>query len=201
MSNISQRIIYLARHGETEWNRIGRWQGSTDIPLSEVGRAQARSLAHRLRDRGIGRVHASQLSRALETSQIVAAHLELPAPLGDARLQERGYGAFEGLTREQCAERFPDVWERYLADRRALPPGAEPQPSVVGRITAALTEIASHDSPASVGSAVLVVSHGGIIRSFLHHATGVVPAPLENGAMFRLQFQGGVLLSAELDAV
>src|SRR4051794_38035389 len=157
-SKIFERTLYLARHGETEWNRIGRWQGATDIPLSEVGRAQARLLAGRLRARGIGRVHASHLSRALKTAQIVAAGLELPAPVVDARLRERGYGAFEGLTREECAERFPEVWERYLADRRALPPGAEPQASVVDRITAALTEIATGDAPAPFGSAVLVVS-------------------------------------------
>ena len=193
-SNDFKRTVYLARHGETEWNRIGRWQGATDIPLSEVGRAQARLLAGRLRARGIGRVHASHLSRALETAQIVAAGLELPAPVVDARLRERGYGAFEGLTREQCAQRFPEVWERYLADRRALPPGAEPQASVVDRITAALTEIASAE--ATVDSAVLVVSHGGTIRSFIHHATGLVPTPLENGAMFKIRFQRGVVVSA-----
>jgi broad specificity phosphatase PhoE len=199
MLQIPECTIYLARHGETEWNRIGRWQGATDIPLSEVGRSQARSLADRLRDRRIERVHASHLARALETAQIVAAHLELPSPLVDARLRERGYGAFEGLTREQCAERFPEVWERYLADRRALPPGAEPQPAVVDRITAALTEIARRDSPLPVGSAVLVVSHGGTIRSFIHHATGHVPPPLENGAMFRIRFERGAFVSAELE--
>ena len=87
------------------------------------------------------------------------------------------------------------MWERYLADRRALPPGAEPQASVVDRITAALTEIATADAPAPFGSAVLVVSHGGTIRSFIHHATGLVPAPLENGAMFRIHFQRGVAIS------
>ena len=54
--------IFLARHGETEWNRIGRWQGKTDIPLSEVGRAQARTLAARLRDRGVTAIFSSDLS-------------------------------------------------------------------------------------------------------------------------------------------
>ena len=138
-----ERTIYLARHGETEWNRIGRWQGATDIPLSDIGRAQARLLADRLRDRQIGRVHASHLSRALETAQIIAARLGAPAPTADPRLRERGYGAFEGLTREECAERFPGVWEQYVADRRVVPPGAEPQAEVIERITAAMIEIAT----------------------------------------------------------
>ena len=193
----SERIIYLARHGETEWNRIGRWQGATDIPLSDHGRAQARSLAERLRDLRIARVHASQLSRALETAQIVAAHLALPAPIADPRLRERGYGAFEGLTRHECAERFPGVWERYMADRQAVPPGAEPQAEVVERITAALTEIAGLAHELSDSGAILVVSHGGTIRSFVHAATGVIPPPLENGTVFRINFAGGAFTSAE----
>jgi broad specificity phosphatase PhoE len=192
-----QRILYLARHGETEWNRIGRWQGATDIPLSEVGRAQARLLADRLRDRRIARVHASQLSRALETAQIIADRLAAPAPVADPRLRERGYGAFEGLTREECAERFPAVWEQYLTDRRAVPPGAEPQAEVIERITAALTEIATDTAGQSQSGAILVISHGGVIRSFIHATTGVVPPPLENVAVFRLGFEGGAFVGAE----
>ncbi len=191
------RTLYLARHGETEWNRIGRWQGATDIPLSDVGRAQARLLADRLRDRRIARVHASQLSRALETAQIVAARLGAPAPAADPRLRERGYGAFEGLTREECAERFPGVWEQYLADRRVVPPGAEPQAEVIERITAAMTEIAAGVAAQSESGAILVVSHGGAIRSFIHATTGVVPPPLENGAIFRLRFEGGAFVTAD----
>lgn len=191
-----ERTLYLARHGETEWNRIGRWQGATDIPLSDVGRAQARLLADRLRDRRIARVHASQLSRALETAQIVAARLGAPAPTADPRLRERGYGAFEGLTREECAERFPGAWEQYLTDRRAVPPGAELPAEVTERITASLTEIAlAGGQPES--AAILVVSHGGAIRSFIHATIGVVPPPLENGAVFRLRFEGGSFVSAD----
>ena len=192
-----ERTLYLARHGETEWNRIGRWQGATDIPLSDVGRAQARSLADRLRDRRIARVHASQLSRALETAQIIAARLGAPAPTADPRLRERGYGAFEGLTREECAERFPGVWEQYLADRRVVPPGAEPQAEVTERITAALTEIAAAAEDQAESGASLVVSHGGVIRSFIHATTGVVPPPLENVAVFRLRFEAGAFVTAE----
>ena len=197
----SQRTLYLARHGETEWNRIGRWQGATDIPLSDVGRAQARLLADRLRDSRITQVHASHLSRALETAQIIAAHLGVPAPSVDPRLRERGYGAFEGLTREECAERLPGAWERYLADRRAVPPGGEPQAEVTERITAAMLEIATAAESRSESGAVLVVSHGGAIRSFIHATTGVVPPPLENGAVFKLRFALGAFVTAEPEPV
>jgi probable phosphoglycerate mutase len=189
--------IYLARHGETEWNRVGRWQGATDIPLSDVGRAQARELAGRLRDRGLARVHASQLSRARETAEIVAAQLGLQAPATDARLRERGYGAFEGLTREECAVQFPGVWERYLADRRLVPPGAEPLVEVVDRITAAMREIAATAFGEADPGPILVISHGGVIRSFIHTIVGVIPPPLENGAVFRIRFEGGAFVSAD----
>jgi len=194
----SPRTLYLVRHGETEWNRIGRWQGATDIPLSDVGRAQARLLAARLRDSRIAAVYASQLSRALETAQILAAGLGAPAPTVDPRLRERGYGAFEGLTREECAERFPRVWEQYLADRRVVPPNAEPQAQVTERITAAMLEIAAAAGDRPDAEAILVVSHGGVIRSFVHAVTGVVPPPLENGAVFRLRFERGAFVTAEL---
>jgi uncharacterized phosphatase len=198
-TGVSERIIYLARHGETEWNRVGRWQGATDIPLSDVGRAQARDLAVKLRERRIARVHASSLSRAMETAQIIAQHLGLPVPGVDGRLRERGYGVFEGLTREECAERFPAAWERYLAERRVTPPGGEPQEEVVARVTAAIDQIVGAAGPAA--EAVLVVSHGGCIRAFINAIAGFYPPPLENGAVFRLRFQRGAFVSAEPDGL
>lgn len=183
------RLLFLARHGETEWNRVGRWQGKTDIPLSEVGRAQARELAASLVGRGIAEVHASDLQRATETAQIIARELGLAATLKlDARLRERGFGCFEGFTRDECAARHPEAWARYLADRRATPPGGEPQPEVAARVVAALTEIAR--APRAGGAATLVVSHGGTIRTFVHEVTGAAPPPLENGALFLARYAG-----------
>jgi broad specificity phosphatase PhoE len=189
------RTIFLARHGETEWNRLGRWQGATDIPLSEVGRAQARALGDRLRGRGIGAAYASDLSRAHETATIIAGMLGLAAPAADARLRERGYGRFEGLTREECEARFPEVWARYLADRRATPPEAEPQSEIIARATAALHDIASGTAD---GASVLVISHGGTIRSFASAAIGVVLPPIENGSVFRVRFEDGKFVSAQI---
>lgn len=196
-STADARTIYLARHGETDWNRVGRWQGATDIPLSDAGRAQARALAAKLRERGIARVHASSLSRALETAQIIAEHLGLPAPAVDGRLRERGYGVFEGLTRDECAERFPAEWERYVAEGRVTPPGAEPHDEVVARVSAAIDQIAG----AAAAEAILVVSHGGCIRAFIHAIAGFYPPPLHNGAVFRLRFERGAFVSAEPDGL
>jgi probable phosphoglycerate mutase len=180
-----ERRIFLARHGETDWNRVGRWQGATDIPLSDVGRAQARALADRLRGHDIAQVHASDLVRAHETAQLVAASLGIPSVAVDTRLRERGFGCFEGLTREECAVQHPEAWQRYLADRRSTPPGAEAQDQVVARVVAALTAIASSVDEDKVA---LVVSHGGAIRSFMAAINGQPPPPLANGALFVARF-------------
>ncbi len=178
--------IFLARHGETEWNRIGRWQGRTDIPLSDVGRAQALGLADRLRGRGITEIHASDLSRARETAEIVGAALGVTRLSLDPRLRERGFGRFEGLTRAECAERHAEAWRRYLADRRDTPSDAEPQDEVVARVVAGLTAVAESADPAGH---VLVVSHGAAIRSFIHSITGSAPPPLANTALFLVSYE------------
>jgi probable phosphoglycerate mutase len=175
-------LLFIARHGETAWNRVGRWQGKTDIPLSEAGRAQARALGARLAGLGITVVHASDLRRATETAEIIAGILAIAAVNLDARLRERGFGCFEGLTGDECAARYPDAWARYLADRRATPPGGEPQPEVSARMVGAMTDIAR--SSRAMSAATLVVSHGGAIRTFIHEVTGAAPPPLENGALF-----------------
>jgi probable phosphoglycerate mutase len=177
------RLVFLARHGETEWNRDGRWQGKTDIPLSDAGRAQARALGESLAGRGIVEVHASDLQRATETARIIAGMLGIAAEVKlDPRLRERGFGCFEGFTREECAQRHPEAWARYLADRRATPPGGEPQSEVTARVVAALTEIARAPRPSA--DATLVISHGGTIRTFIAEVTGAAPPPLENAALF-----------------
>ena len=180
--------IFLARHGETDWNRIGRWQGKTDIPLSDVGRAQARALADRLRKRGITEIYTSNLSRARETAEIVGAALGVAGLKVDARLGERGFGCFEGLTGQECAEQHAESWQRYLDDRRNTPTDAEPQEAVIARVVAALTAVAESASDAGH---VLVVSHGAAIRTFIHAITGSAPAPLANTALFSVSYESG----------
>jgi len=186
--------LFLARHGETEWNRIGRWQGKTDIPLSDVGRAQALTLANNLRHHSITRIYASDLSRARETAEIVATTLGVARVSFDQRLRERGFGCFEGLTREECAERHAEAWQRYLADRRDTPRDAEPQDVVVARVVAGLTAVAELAEPSDH---VLVVSHGAAIRSFIHSITGAAPPPLANTALFRVGYHAGAFTTID----
>jgi broad specificity phosphatase PhoE len=182
-----RRTVYLARHGETAWNRVGRWQGQTDVTLNDHGRAQSRLLATTLRTRGIVQLGSSDLARARETAEIVAAELGLDARgiTLDAGLRERSFGGFEGLTRDECAARFPDEWARYRADIRLPPPGGEPHAAVVTRMRAAVQR-AALALPDDAG-AVVLISHGGAMRALVTAITGVEPLPLDNGAMFRIE--------------
>jgi broad specificity phosphatase PhoE len=182
-----RRTVFLARHGETAWNRAGRWQGQTDVALNDQGRAQAHLLATALRSRGIVQVGSSDLARARETAEIVAADLGLGAAAValDAGLRERAFGGFEGLTRDECAARFPDEWARYRADIRLPPPGGEPHLAVVARMRAAVQR-AARALPDDT-AAVVLISHGGAMRGLVTAITGVEPLPLDNGAMFRIE--------------
>jgi probable phosphoglycerate mutase len=176
-----QRIVYLVRHGETDWNRDGRWQGCTDIPLNATGETQALALAERLRAHRIARIVSSDLSRAHRTAEIVATALGVDELVLDAELRERGFGLFEGLTREECESRYPAEWKIYRAEA-GLPPGAERHDLVAERMVRAVTRAAL---ATPLESGVLVVTHGSALRAFVRAATGAMPAPLSNCALFR----------------
>ncbi len=189
------RRLFLARHGETSWNLERRWQGHTDIGLSDRGRAQAAELAARVRRLGVGHIRSSDLSRARETAEIVAAALGLSPVVIDPRLRERSFGVFEGLTAEECAHRYPEAWTRYQADRSHMPPGGEAQDAVVARLRLAVQEALS--APLADGQAVLLVGHGGSTRALLSSAFGRPFAPLANGCLFRVDVIDGRLHEVE----
>lgn len=184
------RTLLLARHGETDWNAEQRWQGHTDVPLNEAGRAQAGVLAERLRGQGVCGVHASDLARARETAEIVARALGLPDPIVDANLRERGFGVFEGLTGVQCEAQYPAQWELYRSDQKVMPPGAEPHASVTQRMQTAIARVLAAAENGPPDRPVLVVSHGGALRLFIGAVTGAVPPPIGNVGVFRARFGG-----------
>jgi broad specificity phosphatase PhoE len=186
-----RRTIYLARHGETSWNLAGRWQGWSDVPLNATGESQALVLGERLKSRGIARVVASSLSRARQTAEIVARVLSIAPVALDPDLRERGFGLFEGLTREECASRHPDHWKSYT-DAATLPPGAEPFDRVTERMCSAVRRAVD----AGEGS-LLVVTHGSALRAFVRAVTGSMPAPVPNGALFRATVLADAFVDAE----
>ena len=110
--------VFLARHGQTEWNAQRRYQGKLDSPLTAVGRAQARATAATMRAHGVERLLCSPLGRARQTARVVAATIGLPLEV-DGELAEIGMGRWEGLTRQEVDARYPGERARRLqgADR------------------------------------------------------------------------------------
>jgi alpha-ribazole phosphatase len=163
--------LLLARHGETAWNTSRRYQGQTDIPLNEGGRRQAKALAQRLSGEKIDAIYTSDLQRARETAEAIAAFHELPVR-ADPRLREIAFGDWEGLTSEEIQGRDAESLTAWHDDPlHASPPGGEMLHQVARRAGAALAEItAGHPD-----RTVLIVAHGGILRVLLCLALEISP--------------------------
>jgi broad specificity phosphatase PhoE len=152
---VSRVVIW--RHGRTEWNATGRFQGQLDPPLDERGREQASRAAAHLVAGGLSAentvVVSSDLRRAAETAAILAALLGVPLHL-DRRLREHGLGTWEGLTRQDVAARYPDQYADWLAGRPVAGRGGEDAGQVAARALAAVAGLPR------MPNAVLV-THGG----------------------------------------
>ncbi|HVI58511.1 MAG TPA: histidine phosphatase family protein [Luteimonas sp.] len=163
--------ILLARHGETQWNAEGRYQGQEDIALSPVGEAQARALGGRLREVRIDRAIASPLSRARRTAELALGEARVPMLSTDPGLMEIAHGSWEGLLAAEIRERDPD---RLLAWRDAphevLMPGGESLQHVFDRAWPALLR-----ASAGLGAddTLLVVAHDAVNRVLLCHVLGI----------------------------
>jgi len=161
-------VILLARHGETDDNRPPlRFQGRTDTPLNETGRGQAAELAGRVAGEGIRSLWSSDLSRALETAEIVGGRIGLE-PSVDARLSEASRGRWEGRLMEDVAREEPELYAAWLRAGDGFRfPGGESLLEQQQRVLAALDDIrAQGPLPA------LAVAHGGSIRVVLCHLHG-----------------------------
>jgi broad specificity phosphatase PhoE len=171
--------LLIARHGETDWNRERRWQGHADPPLNDAGREQALALAADVGD--VDAIYASDLRRARETAEIVAAENGAPVHL-DERLREVDVGDWSGLTRDEIAARFPG------ATRWA---NGETREEMGGRVVAALLEIAA----AHQGGRVLVVTHGGPLGAVWVACGGAFDERphAANGQVRKIRVEGGTI--------
>jgi broad specificity phosphatase PhoE len=160
MSSVTPDVtrVLLVRHGQSEWNAVGRWQGQADSALSDQGRLQAREAARAVG--AVDAVWASDLQRAVGTATIIAEEIGVGPVVVDPDLRERDAGEFSGLTRAEIEERFPG----YLQARRR-PPGWEPDEHLLARALRALHRIAT-EVP---GGDVLVVTHGGLVYTVEEH--------------------------------
>ncbi|MCW2530849.1 MAG: histidine phosphatase family protein [Blastococcus sp.] len=183
--------LVLWRHGRTEWNATGRFQGQLDPPLDEQGRTQA-ALAARYLAAGLPEeetvVVSSDLNRAAETAAALTGLLGVPLLL-DARLREHGMGSWEGLTRDEVATRYPDQFADWTAGRPVRGRGGEEPAEVAERAVAALADLPS-------ARVAVVVTHGGTAGRLMERLLGIGPdhrrvfAPLGNCAWSELAFQG-----------
>jgi len=179
--------LYLIRHGETDWNQQHRIQGLTDIPLNETGRAQARATGRLLARRRFDAVYSSPLSRAVETASIIAGEVGLPEPGIVDALVERNYGDAEGLSFAEIEQRYPD---------RSSVPGEETRDAVAERVIPALQDLAA----AHPGESLLVVSHGGAIRSVLMTVQPEVRhGHIGNGSVHSFRFDDDMLALIAFD--
>ena len=160
--------IIAIRHGETAWNRETRIQGHRDIPLNAVGLAQAQRVAQALQGEAIDAIYSSDLSRARQTAEAIAATTGAPLQL-DAGLRERAFGVFEGQTWQEISERWPveaALWRSrdlgFAADG-----GGESLPTFFARCVGAVERLASRHP----GQTLVIVAHGGVLDCLYRAST------------------------------
>ncbi|HPS48504.1 MAG TPA: histidine phosphatase family protein, partial [Flexilinea sp.] len=125
----------LIRHGQTDWNLEGRYQGQSDIPLNSTGIKQARLIARVLRDEQFDAVYSSDLLRALRTAEIITEYHDSLKINTDPRLREVNQGEWEGLTRDAIRDRYPKIWEALIENPVSVrPPGGETVVEVQSRV-------------------------------------------------------------------
>jgi broad specificity phosphatase PhoE len=177
--------ILMVRHGQSEWNARGRWQGQADPPLSPLGREQAARAAMRIATLSrFDAVVSSDLMRAHHTARLIAQELGVEDVHVDARLRENHAGEWQGLTHAEIER----DWPGYL-DAGRRPPAFEDPSAVLERTNAAISDLAD----GHLGGGIVIVSHSGTIRTLVRSVTGRGPR-LANLAGVWLHWQGGDLV-------
>lgn len=189
----SLRSVYLARHGQTEWNAQGRWQGQLDSPLTALGREQAHTVAALVADEPVDAVFCSPLGRAAATTQVCGDRLGLPVVQLE-ELAELHHGAMAGMTPQEMDHAFPGELARRAEDKfRWRFPGGESYAEAVSRAADALARLES-----SGVRYPLLVSHEMIGRLLLHHLRRIDVATAlagshPQGVVYRVECATGAL--------
>ncbi len=183
--------IVMVRHGETAWNAEGRVQGQLDIPLNDLGQAQARAVAAVLGGERFAAIYSSDLSRVTQTAAPTAQALGLPVAL-DAALRERHYGMFETLTYVEVKEKHPAEYARFRDKDLDYDFGTgESLRNFNQRSLACVRGIAARHA----GGSVLVFTHGGVLEMVYRHAqnaglSSVRNFEIPNAAINRVEIGG-----------
>lgn len=164
--------LLLLRHGQTTWNAERRWQGWADAPLSSLGERQAVDAAAHLGGFGFTRVCSSDLSRARRTAELLASSLGIGGGVEEEPgLRERNVGPFSGKTMDEILVRWPDCFDPDTKRLLRVPEGEDDE-DLFARAVPALVGLATR----LAGERLLVVSHGGVIRTLERHL-GLDPGP------------------------
>lgn len=178
--------LFIVRHGETDYNVEGRWQGVMETPLNARGRQQAALLAEHLASEPIGAIYSSPLARAFDTAQTVGYRLDVPV-LRDERLRELELGIFQGMTSDELTVRHPDDFSQWRTGAMDyIVPGGESRQMTQDRAYAAFLDICDQTQAESA----LIVSHGGTLRLLLTKLFGpdqYLSGPMPNTAITTLE--------------
>lgn len=178
-----ERLLFVFRHGETDWNREGRLQGRVDVPLNTTGLAQAEALATRLAAYRLDAILSSDLLRAWTTARIVAEVLRVPL-FGEPGLRETDVGQAEGLLWEEAKARFePGLTERWYSEDGVAFPGGETGSQTRRRGLDALRRFVLAQPHRRIG----VSTHGAMVRQLMKHA-GVPARGVANTVLYVLAY-------------
>lgn len=176
--------ILLIRHGQTEYNATGRWQGHLDVPLNDVGKAQAKALAQRLENWPVAAVYASDLKRAAMTAVYLAETWGL-TPTYDVAWRERDVGVFEGRANKELQQEYPEVWANMRNGIYDIPE-SESFEQLQARAAAAYEKVVA----ANPAEMVAIISHGGTLNTLVSYVLGI-----PSGQFGRLNFRGNTGLT------
>jgi len=186
--------IHLVRHGQTVMNAQVRFRGRLEVPLNEVGRAEAREAARSLVGSGLVAVYTSPLGRAREVAEAIAKTNGVAAVRSQPDLMNLDYGAWEGLTKEESAAVDPESWELYVGDpERAVCPEGEAVAEAADRVVDALLSIA-REHP---GENVAAVSHGVMLRLAVLRVAGAS----DNDWQFAMPTGGAIVFDVAGDEI
>ena len=184
-----QKVFYIFRHGETEYNKERRWQGcGIDMPLDMTGEAQAHELANFLQDKGLEIVYSSPLKRALQTAEVVVEKIHVPLKI-IPDLREGCFGKVEGMLKTDIAKAYPEIFATWYEEGGTLDigfPGGETKRQMQERMLKVLDELLKTKE-----TVIGIASHGSSIRYLLMNF-GHKPSAMKNTALFKLSFKDGV---------
>lgn len=190
--------MLLVRHGETEWNRQGRFQGQIDVPLNDNGRAQGAKAAEFLKPVTIDAAYTSFMARPKETAEIILQHHAGLTLHSINELQEISHGEWEGLYESEIESNYPGMLEQWQSQPETVQmPGGENLEQVWLRSIAAWKQIVAAHSGGDTVQTVLVVAHDAVNKALLCHVLGLGPDSFwrfkqGNGAVSVIDYPNGI---------